>query len=117
MQTALVTPLLDALAARSSASDANESGSQRKRKRSAEAYPNLIDSACASPPRTNDAESNQTGTKAQNVAKSVVKAIFETAGQGETKDANRRKMYALWKRRMEDYEGETQSGDADGVLS
>ena len=117
MQTALFTPLLDALAAHSAASETNEPGSQRKRKRSAEVYPNLIDSLCTPTPRANDADSNQANTNAQDVAKNVVKAIFETAGQGETKDANRRKMYALWKRIMEEYEGEPQGGDVDGALS
>ncbi|KAF8602324.1 Nop52-domain-containing protein [Ceratobasidium sp. AG-I] len=117
MQTALFTPLLDALAAHSSASDTNEPSSQRKRKRSAEMYPNLIDSVCTPAPQTNDPKHNQAETNAQDVAKNVVKAIFEIAGQEETKDANRRKMYALWKRRMEEYEGEPQGGDPDGILS
>lgn len=117
MQTALFTPLLDALSARSSVNYTTESSPQRKRKRSSETYPNLVDSVCTPASGQDGTASAQAGVNARDVAKNVVKAIFETAGQEETKDANRRKMYALWKRGMEEYEGEPQGGDADEVLS
>jgi ribosomal RNA-processing protein 1 len=48
----------------------------------------------------------------QIVAKEVLNAVFEVAGHTDTKDANRRKMYALWKQRMEEIEGPP---EGDGV--
>ncbi|KAG8692022.1 hypothetical protein FRC09_011485 [Ceratobasidium sp. 395] len=115
MKTALITPLLDALAARTIASsDGDESATPRKRKRTSEPYPNLIDSVCA-PGSHNEDEAENSDVRA--VAKSVLSAIFEAASKEDAKDANRRKMYALWKARKEEFEGSPQDNEADGILS
>ncbi|CAE6456989.1 unnamed protein product [Rhizoctonia solani] len=120
MQTTLFTPLLDTLIAhtktpgtdavdsqqrkrkRSSEMYSNLVESQRKRKRSSEMYSNLVESVCK--PEI-QAEDTTPATSPYDVAREVLKAIFEVAGQADTKDANRRKMYALWKGRMEEIEG------------
>ncbi|KAG9119151.1 hypothetical protein FRC07_005983 [Ceratobasidium sp. 392] len=115
MQTALITPLLDALGARITVSQAaEEPSSSRKRKRGTwEAYSYLIDSVSA-PPSRSKGEEKEFG--AREVAKAILKAIFEAAGREETTDTNRRKMYALWKTRTEEFEGSPQDNDVDGVL-
>ncbi|CAE6451863.1 unnamed protein product [Rhizoctonia solani] len=108
MQTALFTPLLDALATRVTIPSADTTNSpRRKRKRSSETYPNLVESVCE--PNT-QAGSTSLAINPQDVTKEVLKAIFDVAGHMDTKDANRRKMYALWKDRMEEIEG-TPEGD------
>ncbi|KAG9103741.1 hypothetical protein FRC06_008473 [Ceratobasidium sp. 370] len=105
MQTALITPLLDALASRSTLQSTAESTSLRKRKRTSETYSNLIDSVCTSQSQNGDGGED---VGARGVAKSVLKAIFEAAGKEEATDANRRKMYALWRTRTEEFEGSPQ---------
>ncbi|CAE6416586.1 unnamed protein product [Rhizoctonia solani] len=103
MQTTLFTPLLDTLIAhtKTPGTDAVDS-QQRKRKRSSEMYSNLVESVCK--PEI-QAEDTAPATSPHDVAREVLKAIFDVAGQADTKDANRRKMYALWKGRMEEIEG------------
>ncbi|CAE6442471.1 unnamed protein product [Rhizoctonia solani] len=103
MQTALFTPLLDALATRATTPSTDTTDSpRRKRKRSSETYPNLVESVCE--PKT-QAGSTSLAIDPQDVTRKVLKAIFDAAGHMDTKDANRRKMYALWKDRMEEIEG------------
>jgi ribosomal RNA-processing protein 1 len=114
MQTALITPLLDALTARSAArSNSDESGSLRKRKRSSEAYSNLIDSVSSSWSSGKDAPES---VDIREIVKSIVKAIFEAAGKEEAKDANRRKMYAFWKSKNEEFEGAPEDDVVYGVV-
>ncbi|CUA67488.1 Ribosomal RNA processing protein 1 homolog B [Rhizoctonia solani] len=99
MQTALFTPLLDALVACATPSPDATDSQRRKRKRPSETYPNLIESVCK--PKT-QAEST---AKPQDIARDVLKAVFDVAGHVDTKDTNRRKMYALWRDRTEEIEG------------
>jgi len=40
----------------------------------------------------------------------MYQSIFDVASQQETRDSNRKKMYALWKEGMDDGEG----GEVDG---
>lgn len=44
--------------------------------------------------------------------KGVLKAFFAVASDQETRDSNRRKMYALWRKNEEEDEGV--SGESDG---
>ncbi|CAE6406527.1 unnamed protein product [Rhizoctonia solani] len=109
MQSALFVPLLDTLVVRAISPNVDVSDPQRrKRKRSSEAYPNIVESI--SKP-TSQAEGVRSARNPQDVAKDILNAIFEVAGHTDTKDANRRKMYALWKQRMEEIEGPPE-GDA-----
>ena len=66
----------------------------------AEAYPNLIANACYEDPKT---EGKMAGTL---LRKMLLRSLFEVASQSETRDSNRRKMYALWK--------EANEGDDNG---
>ncbi|KAF8746815.1 Nucleolar protein,Nop52, partial [Rhizoctonia solani] len=110
MQTALFTPLLDALVSRATPLDSDDIDSQRrKRKRSLETYPNILESICKC---TSEAGATPSTGNSQDAAKDILNAIFEVAGHIDTKDANRKKMYALWKQRMEEIEG---SPEVDGV--
>ncbi|GAB1526030.1 hypothetical protein RhiTH_009196 [Rhizoctonia solani] len=110
MQTALFTPLLDALVFRATPLDSdNIDSQQRKRKRSSETYPNILESICKC---TSQAGATPSTGNSQDTAKDILNAIFEAAGHIDTKDANRKKMYALWKQRMEEIEG---SPEVDGV--
>ncbi|QRV80305.1 ribosomal RNA processing protein 1 [Ceratobasidium sp. AG-Ba] len=111
MQTALIGPLLDALAARANAAETHETGSSRKRKRTSESYPNLISSVCTPTPEEKDGVNKE----ARAVAKEILGDIFEAAGKDDAKDANRRKMYALWKARTEEFDGPPIDRSADGL--
>lgn len=61
-----------------------------------EAYPNLIANACYKDPKM---EGKMDGPL---LRKMLVRSLFEVASQPETRDSNRRKMYALWKESNQD---------------
>jgi len=64
------------------------------------AYSNLIANACYEDPQT---EGKMTGTL---LRKMLLRSLFEVASQPETRDSNRRKMYALWKEANEGDDGD-----------
>jgi len=56
-----------------------------------DAYPHLVSNACYEDP---NAEGKMAGAL---LRKMLLRSLFEIASQPETRDSNRRKMYALWK--------------------
>lgn len=98
IQSALFDPLFSALF---NSSPADESPSQKRPRLNPaagedEAYHNVVANACYEDP---PAEGNVDGLV---LHRKLLKSVFEVASQPETKDSNRRKMYALWKDRGED---------------
>jgi len=92
IHSVLLSPLLEVLGTTSRSDD--EPNSKRIRG-DLDSYPELIANACFDDPpagRTDCAE----------LKKRLLKRVFEIASHPETKDASRRKMYALWKERAEE---------------
>ncbi|KXN88781.1 hypothetical protein AN958_06650 [Leucoagaricus sp. SymC.cos] len=94
IESSLILPLLEALATPTRSDD--EPGSKRARK-DFELYSELIVNACF-----DDPESGSVDRAA--LKKKLLRKIFEIASLSETKDANRRKMYTLWKEGAEEAE-------------
>lgn len=104
MQSALLDPLYTAL---STSYDSDEPRSSKRPRLSAPTYSNLVSNACSTQPKSEGALSSPA------LKKALLKRMFETASEPETRDANRRKLYALWKEHMEDDEDAV--SDARGV--
>ncbi|KAF5384910.1 hypothetical protein D9615_001291 [Tricholomella constricta] len=103
IQAALLNPLFSAL---SSPSQDDEPPTQKRARltattNGANPYPNVVSSSCYDDPKT---EGKVDGPA---LRKKLLRAVFEIASQPETRDANRRKMYALWK------DGADDEGDDD----
>ena len=92
IQSALLEPLLASLTSQRSSDEPS-----RKRPRlSTPEYPNLTANACTTDPPKEDS------LDPSALCKAVLKQIFDVASEPDTRDANRRKLYALWKEHMED---------------
>ncbi|KAI0756336.1 Nop52-domain-containing protein [Daedaleopsis nitida] len=105
IQSALLDPLLTALASRH---DAEEPPSRKRPRLSTPTYPNLLSNACATDPKSEGALSSSA------LRTVLLKQLFEVASEPETRDANRRRMYALWKENIED-DGDEDSSNPRAV--
>ena len=103
IQSALFDPLLTAFAPRH---DSEEPPSRKRPRLSSPTYPHLASNACTTRPKEEGALSSAT------LRKLVLKQIFDVASEPETRDANRRKLYAFWKANIEEEE-DTRSPDSD----
>jgi len=92
IHSVLLIPLLEALGTPSRSDD--EPSSKRIR-RDLDSYSDLIANACFDDPQAGRTDSAE-------LKKRLLKRVFEIASNPETKDASRRKMYALWKERAEE---------------
>jgi len=100
LQTSLFEPLLSdlAIASEYSTQDLSDGLEGPKRKRTKRPDPIFQDLIYNS-------RRDENGPKAQTpneLRKSIYQAIFDVASQQETRDSNRRKLYAVWKEGMED---------------
>ncbi len=95
IQSALLEPLVTAL---STHHESDEPSRKRPRLSTTE-YPNLAANACETDP------SKEGAISPSALRKVVFKQVFEVASEPDTRDANRRKLYAFWKEHMEDDEG------------
>ncbi|KAF8807837.1 Nop52-domain-containing protein [Phlegmacium glaucopus] len=94
IQSALVEPLLNALA---SESDPEDDLPKAKRIRLSSDTPTFLkNNACFEDPKLDGHIEGAT------LKKKLLRRMFEIASQPETRDSNRRKMYALWKEGAED---------------
>jgi ribosomal RNA-processing protein 1 len=94
IQSALIEPLLDALV---SERDLEDDPPKAKRIRLSSDTPTFLKSnACFEDP---ELDGHMAGAI---LKKKLLRRIFEIASQPETRDSNRRKMYALWKEGAED---------------
>ncbi|KAI0964425.1 hypothetical protein AcW1_001248 [Taiwanofungus camphoratus] len=92
IQSALLDPLFAAL--RPAPVDAEPS--HKRRRLSAPAYPHLRANACADDP---GAEGPLEGSA---LRRALLRRMFDVASGQDTRDSNRRKLYALWKNNAED---------------
>jgi len=97
IQSALFEPILESLSVpvQEEAEDSEEPKTKRRRTEDEAMFPHLRANLCI--------EKNQR-TDALSVKKKLLRTIFDVASQPETRDANRRKMYALWKEGSDDVE-------------
>ncbi|KAF9454115.1 Nop52-domain-containing protein [Macrolepiota fuliginosa MF-IS2] len=95
VQASLLEPLLEALAPTPRSED--EPALKRLRKET-DPYPNLVANACIKDPKTSGPLDSTV------LRKKLLRAVFEVASLPETKDASRRKMYAIWKEGAEETE-------------
>ena len=106
LQSALIDPLLDALSPRT---DPDEPPSRKKPRLSTPTYANVLSNACSSDPGSEGPQSSS------SLRKTVLKQLFDVASEPSTRDANRRRLYALWKERTEDEDEEGSSKSNRGV--
>ncbi|KAH9913329.1 Nop52-domain-containing protein [Epithele typhae] len=97
VQSALIDPLLDALL---SEGTSEEPPSRKRPRLSTETYLHLVSNSCTSNP---EPEKPQSTTA---LRKAVLQQLFDIASEPDTRDASRRRLYALWKERSEDDESE-----------
>lgn len=90
INSALFEPLLSALSPPSS-NDQPPSAKRIKLDRDPATFPHLLKNACFKNPKL---EGNVGGVE---LNKNLLRRVFEVASRLETRDSNRRKMYALWK--------------------
>ncbi|OCH96436.1 Nop52-domain-containing protein [Obba rivulosa] len=104
IQSALLVPIFDALAP-----EREDEEPARKRPRlSSPEYPNLISNTCAEDPKAEGV------VEKGDLKKILLKKMFEIASEQDTRDANRRRMYALWKEHMEDEDSGGSRGEDEG---
>ncbi|KAI0828946.1 Nop52-domain-containing protein [Trametes gibbosa] len=106
VQSALLDPLYTALGA---SHDSDEPPSRKRPRLSAPTFSNLLSNACGTRPKVEGALSSSA------LKTSLLKRMFEVASEPDTRDANRRKLYALWKEHMEDEEDDSlEAREVDG---
>ena len=102
IESVIFEPLLASL---TSGAD-GKPGSKRPRITAASppSYPNIA--LKCSPPNSGSSRGGgatpSQPTTPEDLRQAVLKKIFEVASQEETRDSNRRKLYAIWKARIED---------------
>lgn len=102
IQTAFLDPLLSALSENDVRAEDEEQDEERSRKRPRLSQPsseNVLQNSCADAPK-------QGPLSRTDLKRSVLKRIFDTASQENTRDANRRKLYVFVKANSEVYEDE-----------
>ncbi|KAL0068674.1 hypothetical protein AAF712_004390 [Marasmius tenuissimus] len=100
LQTSLIDPLLSSLTPLDESEDENPRSRKKRRTNSGstnDAYTHLITNCCKDAP-------------VDSLKKSLVRHLFEVASQPETRDSNRRKIYAIWKREKEDSDDDEEEG-------
>ncbi|RPD82217.1 Nop52-domain-containing protein [Lentinus tigrinus ALCF2SS1-7] len=106
IQSALFDPLLTAFAVQE---ESDEPPSRKRPRLSSSALPSLVSNACNSNP------TDEGPVSRAQLRITLLKQMFDTASKPETRDANRRRLYALWKENMEDNEDGSGSGtEVDG---
>jgi ribosomal RNA-processing protein 1 len=95
IKSSLLNPILEALTSADIVNEAKEPPQKRMRI-TAPDYSYLSVHACIEP--TNSPESPEA------IKMSLLKAVFSNASHGDTRESNRRKLYAIWKAGMLEYE-------------
>ncbi|CDO73074.1 hypothetical protein BN946_scf185007.g128 [Trametes cinnabarina] len=108
IQSALLEPLYSALSAAHDADlDSDEPRSRKRPRLSTPEYPHLVANACATTPKEEGAINRAT------LKKVLLRRMFDIASEPDTRDANRRKLYALWKENMVDEDDDANSHGLD----
>ncbi|CCL98081.1 uncharacterized protein FIBRA_00075 [Fibroporia radiculosa] len=93
IQSAFLEPLFSAF---ESPRDIDEPPLRKRPRLSSPIYENIVVNACISNPKS---EGVMAGPE---LRKALLKCMFEIASEQDTRDANRRKLYNLWKSKLED---------------
>lgn len=91
IQSAVIEPLVSALGCENE----DERKPERTRLIEGASYRHLAGNACFDDPAEGKVDSLR-------VQQKVLRTIFEVASQADTRDSNRRKMYAFWKENCDD---------------
>lgn len=105
LQSALFDPLLSSLSPASTSDDEDQPPNPKRARLSPSAsaspavaqYPHIVENACVDDPKDGTVEP-------RTLRRKLLRKVFEVASEPETRDSNRRKMYALWKDGAEDEE-------------
>lgn len=100
IQSALLEPLVTTL----STGHGSDGPSRKRLRLSTNEYPNLVANACETEP------SKEGAISPSALRKAVFKQVFEVASEPDTRDANRRKLYAFWREHMEEDQDENGNG-------
>ena len=92
IQSALLEPLFTSLTPKPE----DELPSRKKPRLLSPTYPNLVANACSTDPKAEGA------VERGKLLKALLRRMFDVASEEDTRDANRRKMYNLWKSYTED---------------
>jgi len=108
LQSSLFEPLLSSCSPPATNSDVENEPRAPKRRRvdnsSLDSYSYILSNACLDDP------SVEIKLSSNVLHKKLLRRIFDVASQAETRDANRRKMYALWKaEKDEDDDGDEET--------
>lgn len=99
IQSALLEPLFTALTPKP-----EDEPPSRKKPRLGPTYANLVANACSTDPETEGA------VERSKLRKILLRRMFDVASEEDTRDANRRKMYNLWKSYTEDEDSSGSTG-------
>lgn len=105
IQSALLDPLYTSL---STTHESDEPPSRKRPRLSVPSLSNLVSNACAERPKEEGALSSSA------LKKTILKRMFDIASEPDSRDANRRKLYTLWKEHMEDDEDVSDAHGVDG---
>ncbi|KAF5388539.1 hypothetical protein D9757_004658 [Collybiopsis confluens] len=103
LQTSLLEPLLSSCSEDNSYENDDPEPQKKRKQPDSNPYSLLVSNACL------DNASSESRMPARLLRKKILRRIFELASHPETRDANRRKMYALWKLERDDDEDENES--------
>lgn len=95
IQSALIDPLFAAL---STEGESNAGGSNQKRSKPTaldNTYPNIIANSCGTDPKEGPSDK-------VSLRKVLLARLFDIASEQDTRDSNRRKLYAVWKTYVDD---------------
>ncbi|KAJ3558977.1 hypothetical protein NM688_g614 [Phlebia brevispora] len=109
MEEAVINPLLSALSERPQEEDEDGERIRKRMRLSNELYETLVKNACADSPV--DGPLPKAALK-----RSVLKQIFDTASGEGTRDANRRKLYALVKAHTDDEDEDEDEDNSDSAI-
>ncbi len=117
IESALLAPLFDAFdsalspeatSSQSDEEDAEENQRSRKRARldTSPDLPHILAHSCLTSASTDGPDGEAKALSARELKKGLLKRLFEVASDTKTRDGNRRKMYAFWKARAAEDDGE-----------
>ncbi|ESK90900.1 ribosomal rna processing protein [Moniliophthora roreri MCA 2997] len=97
VQSSLFEPLLASLKPQEESEDENPRSRKRRRLESGTdvTFPNLVSHCCLSDP-------SEKALSITTIREKLVRKIFEVASEPDTRDSNRKKMYALWEKEKEE---------------
>ncbi|KIK70701.1 hypothetical protein GYMLUDRAFT_149136 [Collybiopsis luxurians FD-317 M1] len=103
LESSLLEPLLLSCSSSEDSSEKDDQPRAKRRRIDFNPYSSIVLNACVSDASVEPALSPNL------LRKKILRRLFQVAGHAETRDANRRKMYALWKAERDDDDEESES--------